>query len=222
VSARTETIVLHAGRQYLGSEKAAVKGALGRRRGVLAVEANPVAQAARVTYDPATTSVEEVRASVERAGFECAGCNLPSCLCDPPHEPGTPELSHDVAAVERADDPMGHGMGGHSGHSMEQMAAEMRNRFLLAVVFTLAILAWSSVGKSLFGHQLATPFGLDRNVWELLLSLPVLYAGRMFFTGAARALRQRTLDMMVLVATAIGISWLYSVLVTAGLSGEVF
>ena len=72
MSARTETIVLHAGRQYLGSEKAAVKGALGRRRGVLAVEANPVAQAARVTYDPAATSVEEVRASVERQSLTVA------------------------------------------------------------------------------------------------------------------------------------------------------
>ena len=159
---------------------------------------------------------------VERSGFECAGCNLPSCLCDPLHEPGTPELAHDAAAVERAGSPAAHGMGGHSGHSMEHMATEMRNRFVIALVFTLAILAWSSVGMSLFGHRLATPFGLDRNVWELLLSLPVLYAGQIFFSGAVHALRQRTLDMMVLVATAIGISWLYSVLVTAGLSGEVF
>jgi Cu2+-exporting ATPase len=222
VSARTNTVVLHAGRQFLGSEKAAVEAALGRRPGVLAVESNPVAQTATVTYDPAATSVADLRGSVERAGFGCAGCNLPSCMCDPLHEPGTPELAHDAAAVDRAEDPIAHGMGGHAGHSMEQMATEMRNRFFVALVVTLAILAWSSVGKSLFGHQLATPFGLDRNVWELLLSLPVLYAGQMFFTGAVRALRQRTLDMMVLVATAIGISWVYSVLVTAGLAGEVF
>jgi Cu2+-exporting ATPase len=54
------------------------------------------------------------------------------------------------------------------------------------------------------------------------LSLPVLYASRGFFTGAVAALRQRTLDMNVLVALAIGVSWVYSVAVTAGLSGEVF
>jgi P-type Cu2+ transporter len=222
MSARTVTIVLHAARQYLGSEKAAVEAALRRCDGVVAVEANPVSQTATVTYDPAATSVEELRGWVERSGFECAGCNLPSCLCDPLHEPGTPELAHDAAAVERAGSPAAHGMGGHSGHSMEHMATEMRNRFVIALVFTLAILAWSSVGTSLFGHRLATPFGLDRNVWELLLSLPVLYAGQIFFSGAVHALRQRTLDMMVLVTTAIGISWLYSVLVTAGLPGEVF
>ena len=78
----------------------------------------------------------------------------------------------------------------------------MRNRFLLAVVFTLAIVGWSGIGKSIFGKPVATPFGLDRNVWQLLLSLPVLYAARGFFSGAVAALRERTLDMNVLVAVA--------------------
>jgi Cu2+-exporting ATPase len=216
------TVVLHVGRQYRASEKAVVEAALARHPGVLSVEANPVAQTATVRYDPAVTSVHELRRAVERCGFDCAGCNLPGCLCDPLHEPGEPERVHDEAAVRRADAPAGHGEGGHAGHSMEHMATEMRNRFVLALVFTLAILAWSSVGKSVFGHQLATPFGLDREVWQLLLSLPVLWAARMFFTGAATALSQRTLDMNVLVAVAIGISWVYSVAVTAGLSGDVF
>jgi P-type Cu2+ transporter len=44
-----QTIVLHVGCQYLGSEKAAVEAALGSRSGVVAVEANPVAQTATVT-----------------------------------------------------------------------------------------------------------------------------------------------------------------------------
>src|SRR5205823_3548288 len=103
-----------------------------------------------------------------------------------------------------------------------RMAEQMRYRFFASLAFTLAILAWSDLGKSVFGSHLATPFGLDRNVWLLLLSLPVLWAARMFFTGAVDALRQRTLDMNVLVAVAIGISWLYSVAVTAGLQGDVF
>jgi hypothetical protein len=45
---------------------------------------------------------------------------------------------------------------------MDRTAIEMRNRFVLALVFTLAILAWSSVGKIVFGDELATRFGLDR------------------------------------------------------------
>jgi Cu2+-exporting ATPase len=99
----------------------------------------------------------------------------------------------------------------------------MRNRFLVALVFTIPIVAWSMVGTKLFGTELATPFGMDRDVWQLLLSLPVvLWASSIFFTGAVAALRAKTLDMMVLVAVAIGVGWLYSVAATFFIEGEVF
>jgi Cu2+-exporting ATPase len=215
------TVVLHVGAQYRATEKLVVEKALRERPGVIEVEANPAAQTATVTYDPSRTSVEELRRWVEQCGFECAGCNVPGCCCDPLQEPGAPP-AHDHAAVARAQDPAGHGEGGHSGHSMAHMAEQMRNRFLVSLVFTLAIVAWSDVGNTLFGSYLATPFGLERNVWLLLLSLPVLWAAGIFFTGAVSALRRRTLDMNVLVAVAVGISWLYSVAVTLGLEGDVF
>ena len=61
------------------------------------------------------------------------------------------------------------------------------------------------------------------DVFSLLLSLPVIfYSSWIFFDGAARALRARTLDMMVLVAVAIAAGWLYSVGVTLTGGGEVF
>ena len=42
-------------------------------------------------------------------------------------------------------------------------------------------------------------------MFQFLLSLPVVfYSSWIFFDGAVRALRNRTLDMMVLVAVAIG------------------
>jgi P-type Cu2+ transporter len=216
------TVVLHVGNHYRGSEKLVVEKALGSRPGVIEAEANPAAQTATVTYDPQLTSVEQLRRVVEDRGFACAGCNVPGCICDPRQEPTAPQPVDGGAAVARMDDPAGHGEGGHSGHSMVEMAEQMRNRFLASLVFTLAILAWSDVGKSVFGSYLATPFGLDRNLWLLLLSLPVLWAARMFFTGAVSALRQRTLDMNVLVALATGASWVYSVAVTFGLKGTVF
>jgi P-type Cu2+ transporter len=216
------TVVLHVGGQFRGSEKLVVEKALRGRPGVIEVEANPAAQTATVGYDPGLTSVAELRRWIERAGFECAGCNVPGCICDPLQEPTAPQPALDTAAVMRAEDPAGHGTGGHSGHSMDGMAEQMRNRFFGSAVFTVAILAWSDVGRHVFGSALATPFGLDRNVWLLLLSLPVLYAARMFFTGAVSALRERTLDMNVLVAAAVGISWAYSFAVTVGLKGTVF
>jgi Cu2+-exporting ATPase len=220
--ATSPTVVLHVGSQYRGSEKLVVEKALRSRPGVLGVDANPAAQTATVTYDPRLASVEQLRRFVAECGFACAGCNVPGCSCDPLQEPSVTQPAHDDAARARADDPAGHGEGGHSGHSMAGMAEQMRNRFIVSLVFTAAILAWSDVGKTVFGTRLATPFGLERNAWLLLLSVPVLWAARMFFAGAVSALRQGTLDMNVLVALAIGVSWLYSVAVTWGLTGEVF
>ena len=55
-----ETTVLHVGGLHYASEKTVVERALGRRPGVLAVEANPVAQTATVTFDPMRTSVADL------------------------------------------------------------------------------------------------------------------------------------------------------------------
>jgi len=218
-----ETTVLHVGGVHYASEKAVVEHVLGARPGVSVVEANPVAQTATVTFDPAQTSVEELRAWVRECGYHCAGQSVPGHLCDPMAEHGVPADAHDRAAIERAAHAHGHGHGGHAGMSMDAMARDMRNRFLIALLFTVPIVGWSMVGTSIFGTELATPFGLDRDVWQLLLSLPVvLYASSVFFTGAVAALRARTLDMMVLVAVAIGVGWLYSVAATFFIEGEVF
>jgi Cu2+-exporting ATPase len=216
-----ETTVLHVGGLEYASEKAVVEGVLGHRPGVLAVEANPVAQTATVTFDPQVTSISELRQWVEECGYHCAGQSVPGHICDPMVSPD--HGPHDHAAVERSDEAHGHGHGGHAGMSMASMERDMRNRFLVALVFTIPIVAWSMVGTKLFGTELATPFGIDREVWQLLLSLPVvLWASSIFFTGTVAALRARTLDMMVLVAVAIGVGWLYSVAATFFIEGEVF
>ena len=157
--------------------------------------------------------------------MHCAGQSVPGHVCDPMAEPHAPHggISHDPAVLERADDAHGHGHGGHAGMSMDSMVRDMRNRFLVALVFTIPIVLWSMVGTELLGTELATPFGIDRDVWQFLLSLPIVfYASTIFFTGAVSALRNRTLDMMVLVAVAIGTAWVYSVAATFFIEGEVF
>ena len=216
-----ETAILHVGGLHYASEKAVVEDVLRRRAGVVEVEANPVAQTATVTYDAAATSVRELRRWVEQCGYHCAGQSAPGHLCDPLVAPD--HGPHDEAAAERAEEADGHGHGGHAGMSMEAMVRDMRNRFLVALVFTIPIVIWSPVGETVFGSMPAVPFGLDMEVWQLLLSLPVIfYASSIFFTGALAALRARTLDMMVLVAVAIGVGWVYSVAATFVVDGEVF
>ena len=107
--------------------------------------------------------------------------------------------------------------------SMDQMVRDMRNRFLVALALSIPIMLWSPMGRDMFGFSVPAPFGLRDDVFTLLLSLPVVfYSAWIFFDGAWRALRARTLDMMVLVAVAVGAGWLYSLGVTLTGGGEVF
>jgi Cu2+-exporting ATPase len=222
-SVAAESAVLHVGGLHYASEKDVVERTLGRRPGVIGVDANPVAQTATVTYDPELTGVAELRAWVQECGYHCAGRSVPGHICDPLalREPLAP--AHDHAAEERAAHADGHGHGGHAGMSMQGMARDMRNRFLVAAGLAVPIAAWSPLGRDTFGLDLGTPFGMRVDVWQFLLSLPVIfYSSAIFFRGALTALRARTLDMMVLVAVAIGTGWVYSVAATFWIEGEVF
>ncbi len=220
---RHRSVVLHVGGLHYASEKAVVERVLGNRPGILAVEANPVAQTATVEYDPVATTPEALRRWVEECGFHCAGRSVPGHVCDPLADEGADAPARDHAALERAENADGHGHGGHAGMSMAAMVREMRNRFLVAFVFAILIAIWSPLGESLFGSTPPTPFGIGDDLWQFFLSLPVIfYASTIFFAGAWKALRAKTLDMMVLVAVAIGTAFIYSVAATFFISGDVF
>jgi Cu2+-exporting ATPase len=227
----TATAVLEVSGVQWASSKAVAETVLGRRPGVLTVEVNPVAQTATVTFDPAQTTVTQLRDWVRDCGYHCAGQSVPHHICDPlayPHgaddSPATVDstiAAHDHAAMMSPHEAMGHG--GHAGMSMADMVRDMRNRFLVAVLLSVPILLWSPIGREVMDFETAAPFGLRDDVFSLILSVPVVfYSSWIFFGGAWRALKARTLDMMVLVAVAIGAGWLYSLGVTLTGGGEVF
>ncbi|MDQ6686334.1 MAG: heavy metal translocating P-type ATPase, partial [Actinomycetota bacterium] len=247
--AATATAVIEVSGLQWASEKNVLEAVLGRRPGVVAVDASPVAKTAMVTYDPARTSVVNLRDWVRDCGYHCAGQSVPSHICDPLVEPchrdgAGPEshAGHDAAAAPAPKEPAGHtahagndeapqrspheamGHGGsHTGMSMASMVADMRRRFILAAVLAVPILLWSAIGRDVLGFNVAAPFGLRDDVFQLLLSMPVVgWSAWIFFDGAFRALRARTLDMMVLVAVAVGSGWSYSVIVTFTGGGDVF
>ena len=234
-SAGTATAVLEVKGLQWATEKAVVERTLARLAGVRTVDANPVAQTATVSYDPAETNVAELRRWIEECGYHCAGQSVPRHVCHPMEEPGADghaasdshaghedgQAGDDPAPLPSPHDAMGHG--GHGGMSMADMVADMRRRFLVAAVFSIPILLWSPIGRDVLNFDVAAPFGLRDDVFMLLLSLPVVfYSAWIFFDGAFRALRARTLDMMVLVAVAVGAGWLYSLGVTLTGGGEVF
>jgi Cu2+-exporting ATPase len=227
----SRTTVLQVGGLNWATSAAIVEQTLRRRPGVLAVEANAVSQTANVTYDPDRTDIAELSGWVRDCGYHCAGRSVPEHVCDPMTEPAAttadrhdghePHSAHEEAG-RSPQDVMGHG-GGHGGMSMEDMVADMRNRFLVAAVLSVPILLWSPIGREVLGFTVAAPFGLRDDAFSLLLSVPVIfYSAWIFFDGAYRALRARTLDMMVLVAVGVGTGWLYSLVVTLTGGGEVF
>jgi Cu2+-exporting ATPase len=230
------TAVLEVTGVQWGSEKARVEAVLARRPGVEGVDANPVAQTATVTYDPSVTSVAELTGWVRECGYHCAGQSVPAHLCDPLAEPnpdahladmatvaGTPAHEHRARGGPTASPHDAMGLGGHGSMSMAAMAADIRNRLIVAALASIPIVLWSSIGRNVLGFHTAAPFGLRDDEWQLIWSLPVIFwAARIFFDGAVAALRARTLDMMVLVSVGIGTGWIYSLIVTLTGGGDVF
>jgi Cu2+-exporting ATPase len=246
MSGTATTAVIEVSGVHWASSKAVTEAVLGRRPGVIAVEANPVSQTATVTYDPARTNIAALAGWVRDCGYHCAGQSVPDHVCDPLAEPtGRANLDEqhparvaghepahglhgvhgggDGAAEERtSQEAMGHG-GHHGGMSMDDMVRDMRNRFFVAALLSVPVLLWSPIGREVFGFTVPAPFGLRDDVFSLVLSLPVIFfSAWIFFDGAYRALKARTLDMMVLVAVGVGAGWLYSVGVTLTGGGDVF
>src|SRR6516162_6369375 len=102
------SVVLHVGGMLFASEKAVVERVLGARRGVLDVEANPVAQTATVRFGPEATSISELRRWVEECGYHCAGRSVPGHVCDPLAQEGVDAPVDEHAALVRAEDADGH------------------------------------------------------------------------------------------------------------------
>ena len=243
----SRTTVLHVGGLHWATSERAIEHALLRRPGVHAVDANAANQTASVKFDPDVTSVSELAGWVRDCGYHCAGRSVPGHICEPmgerpaPTERGAQEdqVVHEPATRQTPDAPAhkhehGHerpehtaqevmGHGGHAGMSMDDMVRDMRNRFVVAAVLSVGITLWSPMGRNMLGFSAPAPFGLRDDVFGLLLSLPVVfYSAWIFFDGAYRALRNRSLDMMVLVAVAVGAGWIYSVGVTLTGGGDVF
>ena len=79
-----DTVVLDVRGVQWASEKARVEAILGRRPGVLSVEANPVAQNATIRFDGSQTSVDALRDWVRDCGYHCAGQSVPKITLSMP------------------------------------------------------------------------------------------------------------------------------------------
>ena len=204
-----------------------------------AVRAVPGVQRARVdvergalVVDGPAAGEEQVRAAVRALGYRIAGegegptaselahtARLAPITCcttadrmqyELPHTPT--EQEHEPPVAEAGHAGMGHDMS--SPDMAGDMARDMRNRFFVALGFTIPVILLSDIGYDAFGIHVVT--SLDARNWVMAaLSTPVVWwAGWIFIGGAATSLRHRALNMSVLVATGVLAAWLASVLLT--------
>jgi Cu2+-exporting ATPase len=195
---------------HLGVEKQ-----LSAEKGVRRASANPASGSVTIDYDETITSVERLRRRVRSCGFRCSGTVTPRHVCKPesaePAEATPAQASHaGHGGPTPAQDEMAHEMGHGGGMDMAAMVRDMRNRFWIALVFTIPIFIYSPMG-GLFTPP-APPFGLELDLWLFFLgSIAIVYPSWPFFTAAWRALRNGILNMAVLVVLSVGTGYVFSV-----------
>ena len=111
---------------------------------------------------------------------------------------------------------------GLAGREMAKLMEEdIRNKFFVALILTLPIIAYSPLGTNILGLQLPTPIPAS---WMMfLLTTPVFfYSGWIFLYSTYKALRAKTLNMAVLIAVGITAAYAFSVVLTLAGSGESF
>ena len=107
---------------------------------------------------------------------------------------------------------MAHEMG-HGGKDLPAMVRDMRNRFLICLVFTVPIFVYAPMGG--FFEPPAPPFGLELNLWLFFFaSAAIVYPSWPFFVSAWRQLRKGTLGMAALIVLSVGTGYLFSVATT--------
>jgi Cu2+-exporting ATPase len=221
---------------------------LQRVAGVGRVWVNPVSGSTTVMFDPGKTGQAEIQAAIETCGFHCAGEALPRHICDKPPSSvpgpevpisqlvpsnkvhagmGHPAMIHPETTAKSKvhgggkTDAMAHEMGHGAGMDMQVMVRDMRNRFWIALAFSLPIFLFSPMGMDII--QIPPPFGLRLDlVLFILASAAILYPVWPFVVAAYRALRSGVANMAVLVLLSVGTGYLFSVGSTFFYGGQQF
>jgi Cu2+-exporting ATPase len=167
---------------------------LRRVAGVGSVSVNPVSGSTTVKFDAGKSSVAAIEEAIKDCGFHCAGEALPRHICEKPAmpdsgpkaltgqlKPAHSETHQDhsgMAGMKSADamakpeahggdksDAMAHEMGHGAGMDMQVMVRDMRNRFWIALAFSLPIFLFSPMGMDSFESRHRSACG---STWSCL------------------------------------------------------
>lgn len=161
----------------------AVERAISRLDGVEQASVSIATNRAAVAFDPEKVRVADIKLAVAKAGYT----------------PLQVETKRDVDAEKK-----------RTAHRIDSI----RRRFLLAIVFAVPLLYIA------MGHMvgLSLPAMLDPMhhagafaLCQLILTLPILWAGRSFFTTGVKAIFHKSPNMDTLVTIGSAAAFLYSV-----------
>ncbi len=161
----------------------AVEQAIHRLDGVEQASVSIATNRAAVSFDPAKVRVADIKLAVAKAGYT----------------PLQVETKRDVEAEKKR---------------TAKRTDSIRRRFLLAVVFAAPLLYIS------MGHMVGLPLPPFLNpmhhafafaLCQLILTLPILYAGRSFYSKGIKAVLHGSPNMDTLVAIGSAAAFLYSV-----------
>ncbi|MGQ0601877.1 MAG: heavy metal translocating P-type ATPase [Anaerolineales bacterium] len=211
--------------------------------GVHHVTANYLNSTATVHYDASQVTLAQLQAAVRDCGYVCAGESAPEHMTHAGHGMAdhAAHTGHTMPATAQPVDHSAHaghvmphaGMarpmedqsahGGHAGMTADDMARDMRNRFLVSLALTIPVFLFSHLATQILGIHIPLPFGIDDKLFGFLLTTPVvLYGAWPFYIGARNGLRQGVLNMSVLVALSVLTGYIFSVAATFLFDGEVF
>ena len=226
-----KTITIEVGELVSTLSAAGVQRQLSTLLGVQHADVNYVAGSATVHYDEAKVTLDTIRQRVLDCGYHCRGELVPAHLCDQAdHEAGgNAHAGQSVrggagkaanSLVDQKADMM-HDMGHAPGMSMQDMANDMRNRFLVALVFTVPVFLYSPMGQ-MFG-DFPTPFGLDNKLFLFIAATAAIaYPVWPFVVAAWRAARNGVANMATLIVLSVGTVYIFSVGDTFFYEREVF
>jgi len=163
----------------------AIEKSIEKLEGVESVSVNLTTERASVKYDPGKTRIQDIKNAIEKAGYR-AGTSTNS--------------SNDEDRLKR-----------------ESTIKAYKRRFLISAVFAIPLFVIS------MGHMIGVklPAFLDPHMnplnfalVQLLLTVPIVFAGKDFYTKGLAALFKKAPNMDTLVGLGTGAAFLYGVFAT--------
>lgn len=175
-----ETSTIEAGEWVSTLSAAGVQRQLSMLPGVHHADVDCVAGSATVHCDEATTTLDAIRQGVVDCGCHGRSELAPAHACAPTDhrtasaahaahagharhaDHSMPGGAHGASGTSSPDQQaaMLHDIGHPTGMSMQGMADDMRNRFLVVLVFAVPVFPYSPMSE--MAGNLPTPFGMDR------------------------------------------------------------